>query len=52
MGKRVKQGTYEDFLGIAYPPGEVQDVTIGLDDLRCQFHTEPVQHLLEGDPDK
>lgn len=40
------EGTYQNLLGVAYPPSKVEDVTISLDDLRCQLDTEPVQGLV------
>jgi hypothetical protein len=33
--------TYEHFLRIAYPPGEIPDVPICLDNFWCELNTEP-----------
>ena len=33
--------TYEDFLGVAYPPRQVLDVAIRLHDFWCEIDAEP-----------
>ena len=33
--------TYKDSLRVAYPPSQVADISISLDDFRSQFETKP-----------
>lgn len=36
------KATYKNSLRIAYPPSQVADISISLDDFRSQFETESV----------
>jgi hypothetical protein len=34
--------TYKDLFGVAYPPGKIQNIAIGLNHLGRQLNSEPV----------
>ena len=38
--------SYQDFLGVAYPPGKISDAPVRLHDRWCELDAEPTQSQL------